>query len=70
VADPLTAPGVWLVHVPDTDTAPRAVPMPDEDSAMVAAAILLGRHPDADVHLVSGLAGGGARRIRRVLDPA
>lgn len=70
MAVPLPAPGVWLVLVPDADAAPRAVPMPDADTAMIAAAIHLGRNPDAEVHVVDGRAGGGSRRIRRALDPA
>lgn len=70
MADPLPAPGVWLVHVPDADAATPAVHLPDEDTAMIAAAILLGRDPRGAVHLMSGVAGDRARRVTRAFDLA
>ncbi|MFN8122987.1 MAG: hypothetical protein U0237_11225 [Thermoleophilia bacterium] len=70
MADPFPAPGVWLVHVPDTDQTVPAVHLPDEDAAMIAAAILLGRDPTGVVHLMSGRAGEPERRVTRALDLA
>lgn len=65
MADPIPVPGWWVMEVTDPDVAtPVAVHAADEDAAWVRASIILGLHPDAEVVVMSGRAGAGARRVR------
>lgn len=70
MAHPITTPGWWVTHVDDAvDACPSAVHAPDEDAAMVHAAILAGRRPHSEVVVMSGRAGGPVRRMRGLLHP-
>lgn len=67
---PTDVEGWWLIHVDGHgDAATAHPPVADVDAAMVGAAIILGRAPGTQVHLLSARAGGGCTTLRGVPSP-